>query len=364
MTPLLALISRRIRDRGPITVADYMELALYHPRHGYYRRGDPFGRRGDFITAPEVSQMFGELIGLWCAVVWQSMGAPAAVVFCEMGPGRGTLMADALRAATRTAPAFVDAAQVHLVETSPALRALQRKALSHSLPARRCRWHDDIATVPEGPILVVANELFDALPIRQYVRHGEGWCERRVGRDASSQGLAFVGHPVSPPDLPPALAAAAPGQIVEVSPARCALAAAIGGRVAKCGGVALIIDYGHRTSAPGDTLQALRRHAVHDVLDRPGEADLTAHVDFEALAAAAGVSGARIFGPVEQGAFLQRLGIESRARALAMSATPAQRRDVAEALHRLVHPGEMGSLFKALAIAHADLPVPPGFANE
>lgn len=361
MTPLPGLIRRRIRDRGPITIAEYMELALFHPRHGYYRRGDVFGRQGDFITAPEVSQMFGELIGICCALVWQSMGAPAEVIVCEIGPGRGTLMVDALRAAMRTTPAFAAAARVHLVETSPALRATQRKALSHSVPERRCCWHESFASVPDGPILIVANELFDALPICQYVRRAEGWFERRVGLDASGRELAFIENVASPPPLPPALAAAAPGQIVELSPARSALAAEVGVRVAVCGGAALIIDYGHPASAPGDTLQAVRRHAFHDVLERPGEADLTAHVDFAALATAAGAAGARIHGPVDQGAFLQRLGIESRARALAASATPEQRRDVAAALHRLVHPDAMGSLFKALVIAHADLPVPPGF---
>ena len=289
-----------IAAEGPLTVERYMALCLGHARHGYYMRQDPFGRGGDFTTAPEVSQMFGELIGVWCAVAWQAMGAPPFRLV-EPGPGRGTLMADLLRAA-RVVPGFLEAARVHLVETSPVLRRSQENALSGAGTA--IHWHASIDEVPDGPTLLVANEFFDALPIRQFVRTGTGWHERLVGTDTGKLAFGLAPDPLPPALLPHWARAAAPGDIVEISPARNDAARSIGARLEAWGGAALIIDYGHERSAPGDTLQAVRAHAFQDVLDSPGESDLTSHVDFEALGAALRDGGANVHGPLAQGAFL------------------------------------------------------------
>lgn len=363
MDSLLAIIQRRIATRGPLRVDEYMALALGHPRCGYYMRGDPLGQAGDFITAPEISQMFGELIGLWCGAQWQQMGRPRPVILAELGPGRGTLIADALRAVARAMPAFAVALRVHLVETSPPLRERQRQTLAAARPGLDVTWHRRFESIPEGPLLLVANEFFDALPIRQYRRIGRGWRERRITAGKRGGGLQFIEVAVTrrPPALPRTARALADGELIEVCPAGRRIARRIGERVSRCGGAALVIDYGHAISAPGDTLQAVRRHARHPALERPGEADLTAHVDFQALAEAARTGGAAIFGPVPQGALLARLGIDARARALAAAAEPERVRDIEAAYRRLVHPRRMGTLFKALAIAAPTLPPPPGF---
>jgi NADH dehydrogenase [ubiquinone] 1 alpha subcomplex assembly factor 7 len=358
MSPLVDILKRRIARRGPISVAEYMALALGHPKYGYYMQHDPFGQAGDFITAPEVSQMFGELIGLWCVVVWDTMGRPAPVALAELGPGRGTLLADALRAA-RARPDFVDAVRVHLVETSPFLRKRQRSTLAATHPKLKTQWHDRLEEVPaSSPVLLIANEFFDALPIRQYVRVSEGWRERRIGLQPGGSGFAFVLEKASGADLPVGLQC---GTMVEVCPEGVMLARAIGDRVTRCGGAALVIDYGHWPNVPGESLQSVRRHAFHDVLDRPGEADLTAHVDFAALISAARSAGALTYGPIPQGVFLARLGIEARAQALMAGGTSGQGSRIATAFRRLVHPAEMGSLFKVLALTNPDLAPPPGF---
>jgi NADH dehydrogenase [ubiquinone] 1 alpha subcomplex assembly factor 7 len=360
-TPLAKLLRRRIAAAGPIGVAEYMAEALGHPRYGYYTRRDPLGRDGDFITAPEISQMFGELIGLWCAAVWQAIGRPDPLRLIELGPGRGTLIADGLRAAARTVPEFSSALRLHLVETSPVLRDRQRRSLAPIGPRLRPAWHRSLSSVPRGPVVVVANEFFDALPVHQYVRVADGWRERMVGLSADGGRFRFVLEPTGNLDPPPAADVGGEGDLVEVCPDATATAGVIGERVARDGGAALIIDYGHPRSAAGDTLQAVRRHLFDDVLDRPGEADLTHHVDFETLGRAASAAGARPYGPIPQGVFLARLGIEQRAATLLASATPEQAVDIRAALHRLVHPREMGDLFKAVAIAHPDFPPPPGF---
>ena len=361
-TPLGQRVAARIARFGPMSLAEYMAMVLSDPEHGYYMTGDPFGARGDFITAPEVSQMFGELIGLWCAETWQDMGAPEPILLVELGPGRGTLMADALRAA-RLAPAFHRALRPHLVEISPVLRARQRDALARAAgDAAAPTWHDSLASVPEGALLLIANEFFDALPIRQFEKRAHGWCERLVVL-APDGGLALAPAPPSPLSaalLPPERADAPEGAVAEVSAAGVALAGDIGRRLAAHGGAALVIDYGHSTPGTGATLQALRGHARHDVLDDPGTADLTAHVDFTALAGAAEAAGAH--GPVPQGAFLEALGIGARSDALRAAATPAQAADVAAARRRLTHPEEMGELFKALALTHSESKPPAGFA--
>jgi NADH dehydrogenase [ubiquinone] 1 alpha subcomplex assembly factor 7 len=353
-------IARRIAEKGPLGVADYMAAALTDPEHGYYMGRDPLGAGGDFITAPEISQMFGELIGLWCADTWQKLGAPAKVALVELGPGRGTLMADALRAA-RQVPAFAAALRVHLVEVSPTLMARQEDALAGTQPT----WHETLASVPELPLLVIANEFFDALPVRQLVKQAGGWGERSVTMAKESEDLAFT---VSPPHpalealVPDALRDAPAGQVFEVSPAGQEIARAIGRRLQTQGGAALIIDYGHEKSALGETLQAVRRHAPHDVLSDPGTADLTCHVDFAALGRAAREAGAVAHGPVAQGVFLERIGIAARAARLMKDATPPQREDIRSARLRLTAPDQMGELFKVLALTPAGLDPPSGFA--
>jgi NADH dehydrogenase [ubiquinone] 1 alpha subcomplex assembly factor 7 len=354
-------LARRIRAQGPLTIAEFMAEALGNPRHGYYTTRDPLGRRGDFVTSPEISQIFGELIGLWAADLWDRMGRPARLILAELGPGRGTLMADALRAARRM-PGFIEAAQLHLVETSPVLRRAQAQALA----AHRPSWHESIAGLPDGPLLAVANEFLDALPIRQLVRTAQGWSERLVGLDATGT-LAFV---LAPPQaataalVPAALRQAPAGSLCEIAPAAASVADALSRRIGRDGGAALFIDYGHTTRACGETLQAVRRHLPHPVLDDPGEADLTAHVDFAALGEAAATAGAAVWGPVTQSEFLRRIGIVARAERLAAGAAPAQAAAILSACRRLIDPGEMGTLFKVLAIAAADQPAPAGFPAD
>jgi NADH dehydrogenase [ubiquinone] 1 alpha subcomplex assembly factor 7 len=362
VNPLARLLAQRIRAAGPLTVADFMQEALLHPRFGYYTTRDPLGTRGDFITAPEVSQVFGELVGLWCADAWDKMGRPGDVVLAELGPGRGTLMADALRA-LKAVPALGRALTLHLVEVSPVLRRSQAASLAGASPS----WHDSIAQLPEGPLILVANEFLDALPVRQLVRGANAWHERLVGMAADGETLAFALDPAPSAAaalLPPSLAAAPEGSLAEIRPAALALAAALGARLAQQGGVALFIDYGYFPSAAGDTLQALRRHRRHEVLEDPGEADLTAHVDFAAFADAARQAGARAWGPEPQGAFLAALGLAERATALLARASAAQIETIESGCRRLIDPDEMGTLFKALALAAPQLPAPAGFAEE
>ncbi len=357
---LSEVLARRIRVAGPISVAEYMAEALGHPTLGYYTTRDPLGAAGDFVTAPEISQMFGELIGLWCAETWERMGRPAPVLIVELGPGRGTLMADALRALRRVAPAFRAALRLHLVETSPTLRRLQTERLADVSPT----WHDRLADVPAGlPTLVVANEFLDALPIRQFIRTEEGWRERQVGLDPAGSGrfaFALAPEPTASLALIPAPLRdrAPPGSLFEACPAALSIAGALAARAVRDGGAALLIDYGHVASACGETLQAARGHRRHDPLDTPGSADLTAHVDFAAVARAATETGARIWGPVPQGEFLRALGIEARAGMLLRGATPAQAAVIESGCRRLIDPAEMGTLFKALAIADPALPPP------
>jgi len=348
---LRALIGRD----GPISVARYMAEVLGHPEFGYYRRADPLGAAGDFITAPEVSQVFGELLGAWCAVVWQQMGRPDPVRLAEIGPGRGTLMADALRLLRKTAPGVRDAATLHLVETSPALRDKQIEALA----GEDAHWHAALADVPPGPLLLIANEFFDALPVQQFEHTADGWRERLVDRDGEDFRFVLSGTITSPP-----IALDDAGNVFEICTEARELAGAIGARVARDGGAAIVIDYGHRTSGAGDTLQAVRGHRYHGVLDEPGSADLTAHVDFEALGHAARDAGALVYGPVPQGLFLERLGLRERTEVLCQSASDAQAADVRAASRRLIAASEMGSLFQALAIASPKQPPPPGFDDH
>ena len=351
MTPLETVIRTRIKTDGPIPVEQFVEAANNDPEHGYYRGRDPLGRDGDFTTAPEISQIFGELIGAWCVVAWQAVGAPSRVILAELGPGRGTLMADLLRA-TGTLKDFAQAIELHLIETSPALKTLQRNALGTA----QATWHANIDSLPDGPLILIANEFFDALPIEQFVRRGDVWHRRCVGIDNSTDRLCFVDGP------PTAVSLEAPdGAIWEASPARVAIAATIGKRLARSGGGALIIAYGHGQAAPGETLQAVARHRPVDVLENPGEADLSAHVDFQALAGAARGAGATVHGPVPQAIFLTRLGLRYREQRLVEGATPTQRVEILSGWRRLVAPDQMGLLFKAIAMTGPGAPVPAGF---
>ena len=276
-------LRRTIAHHGPITVAAYMECVLAHPRHGVYTSRDPFGAAGDFTTAPEISQMFGELIGLWCAVVWRAMGGPDPIALVELGPGRGTLIADAVRATKGEAP-FLGAARLHLVETSRRLRDRQSEALAQAGLNHAPEWHDTLEEVPNGALLAVANEFFDALPVRQFQQTARGWRERLVGIEDEEGGFGFVLVPSAAAQtlVPPSLKVAPLGSVFEVSPMAIGIAHALAKRVALYGGAAIIIDYGHTDSAIGETLQAIRRHRFHDPLADPGTADITSHVDFAA----------------------------------------------------------------------------------
>jgi NADH dehydrogenase [ubiquinone] 1 alpha subcomplex assembly factor 7 len=356
MTDLLDEIRAMITERGPITVEQYMQLALTHPDLGYYMNRDPFGATGDFTTAPEISQMFGELIGLWAAEVWSSMGSPDPVRLVELGPGRGTLISDALRAA-RIVPAFRNALDVRLIETSPALATMQHELLVDCGVA--VSWAQVLKEVPSGPAIVIGNEFLDALPVRQFLRVSGQWRERTV-RLNSDGALAF-----DVADRPePYIRAAAPnGEVLEVSPSGHRLMFELGTRLAKHGGAALLIDYGHGVTRFGDTLQALRAHRYIDPLAAPGDCDLTAHVDFAAMARSASAAGGAVYGPVDQGDFLRAIGIDLRTKALAERASSDRAEEFERARARLVGKGqgEMGGLFKAMAVADRRLRPPPGF---
>jgi SAM-dependent MidA family methyltransferase len=352
VNPLADRIKALIRHDGPMSVASYMALALGDPEHGYYATREPFGRGGDFVTAPEVSQMFGELIGLWCLVVWQRMGSPERFELVELGPGRGTLMADLWRAAS-IRRGFVEAARVHLVETSRRLRAAQAETLAH-LP-RPPVWHDDIASLPLGPAIIVANEFFDALPVRQFALTEDGWRERLIGLDDDGE-LAFG---LGPGRLEAEATDAPVGTIIETCRPAGAIAGALASRVAAQGGAFLAIDYGYAEGC-GDTLQAVRAHAFADPLSEPGRADLTAHVDFGALANAARGAGARVHGPMTQGDFLVKLGLLDRAASLGADKAADARGELTAAVERLAGPSGMGTLFKVLAATSPRF-VPPPF---
>ena len=362
-SPLQSEIRKLIKSSGPMPVWRYMELCLMHPQHGYYLSRDPLGREGDFTTAPEVSQMFGELLGLWAASVWKAIGSPPLLRLIELGPGRGTMMADALRA-LRVLPPLYQALSIHLVEVNPVLREKQRATLSGP---REVSWHDTIDDVPDGPAIILANEYFDVLPIHQAVKRETGWHERTVEVDDGGK-LAFgvATEPIPRFDvlLSPLVRAAPLGAVFEWRPD--AEIMKITSRVRDQDGAALIVDYGHVRSDVGDTFQAIARHTFADPLKNPGQADVTAHVDFQALVRAADDLGARVHGPATQGEFLKRLGIETRATTLMAKASPEVAEDIAAAMQRLVGGGRggMGQMFKVLAVSEPNLTSLAGFADE
>jgi NADH dehydrogenase [ubiquinone] 1 alpha subcomplex assembly factor 7 len=340
-------------------VAEYMALCLFDREHGYYTTRDPLGARGDFITAPEVSQMFGELIGLWASAVWKQMGAPENVRLIELGPGRGTMLKDALRA-VRIVPEFHSAIVVHLIEISPVLQAQQEKALDGA--GVTIFWHARLSDVPPGPAIIFANEFFDALPVNQAIKTDRGWHERRIQIDANDQlsfTIASEPIPFFQTLVPAHFRAARTGAIFEWRGDTEAME--VGRRVADGRGAALVIDYGHIESGIGETFQSVGQHAYADPLTEPGMLDLTAHVDFQALSRAVEAMGAKGFGPIDQAQFLRRLGIEQRATSL--KAKSGRDGDIDQAVARLIgrERTAMGELFKVAAFLHPSVGAPAGF---
>lgn len=348
--PLAHRMARMIKAAGPISLAEYMHIAMADPAHGYYATRPAIGAKADFITAPEVSQMFGELIGIWCATSWQAIGAPNRFTLAEAGPGRGTLMADLLRAAA-SVPGFVNAANIVLIETSPAMRACQRQTLAAH--AKRLAWTDRLETLGNAPLIVIANEFLDVFPMRQYVKSNGNWHERRIGLDKNGGFVSVLDGPLADTGILPIRHKAEPdGSAFEVSPAREAWAQMLAERLAAQGGSALLIDYGHSRHGFGDTFQAVRQHRSADPLADPGFADLTSHVDFEAVAAAARRGGALASPIVSQGDFLLEMGLSQRAGQLAKGKSAAQKQQIRIDADRLAHREKMGALFKVLALAN------------
>ena len=350
MTVLTDIIARQIERMGPITIADYMTQCLYHPDHGYYTSTHPLGASGDFITAPEISQMFGEMIGLCLAQTWIDQGAPNPFCLAELGPGKGTLMADILRA-TQRIEGFHEAMQLHLVETSPTLRETQRAILN----GYTVTWTTAIDTLPALPLFLIANEFFDCLPIRQFKRTEAGWQEQMVAQTDGN--LAFLLGQLSPPDLY-SDAVIPVGGTLELCTASNAIIADISASIANQGGAALIVDYGDWGSG-ADTLQALQNHTKIDPLTQCGAADITAHVDFKALTKSAATAQVSALTP--QGVLLERLGITQRAQSLASRLTGTALDTHIAAHRRLTHPDEMGQLFKSIAIVPKGAALPPGY---
>lgn len=358
----------RIDRSGPMSVADYMSAALGDPDFGYYTTREPFGRGGDFVTAPEISQMFGELIGLWVAQVWISMDSPGDICLVEPGPGRGTLMADIMRTLAKAAPVLHETLAIHLIEISPRLRRQQAEALKVLTPTDPV-WHDSFDTLPGATTILVANEFIDALPIHQFVRSTGGWHERLVGKGAGGDaalGFCLSDNPVANPeilglDLDPRIPVET---IAEIRPQADTLIHRMARRFGGHKRAALIIDYGYAREGYGDTFQAVRAHMPHHVLASPGEADLTAHVNFDALKSTALTCGFEATDVITQGEFLKALGIETRAARLREKATDSQASDIDSALDRLIGEDRMGTLFKALALFSPGLPVPPGFETS
>ncbi|PCI06118.1 MAG: methyltransferase [Hyphomicrobiales bacterium] len=338
-----------------MSIAEYTHICMSDPSHGYYQQQNPIGRTGDFITAPEISQMFGELIGIWCIEAWRQMGEPEAFNLIELGPGRGILMADLLRAAQST-PKFLEAATVTLVESSPKMQELQRKKLGD-----QCTWTSDISELPAGPSIVIANEFLDVLPFRQYVKHQSQWVERAVGANAEFSDLEFtIGSGFIDSRLLPEGAEKEPdGAVFEIAPAREAIMQMVAEHVKEHGGTTLFIDYGHTASGFGDTFQAVLKHEFTDPLVAPGKADLTNHVDFFPLIKVAKATGCHTFRPLSQGEFLLALGLLERAGNLGHGEDEATQARLKSEAERLALPGQMGDLFKCLAFASTKMALLP-----
>ncbi len=358
MNKLGGLLKDRISRSGPISLHDFMKEALGHSEYGYYASKDPFGDTGDFITAPEVSQIFGELIGLWCVDCWMKLGAPSAFNLVEFGPGNGTLMTDALRSAALV-PEFLSGADIHLVENSERLRDIQKAALATR--GVTATWHNGFPELPPQPTLFLANEFFDALPIHQYICANNQWYERNVDWRGKKFRFCKADHPTK---LEGKIESGKDGMIVEVCPAAADFMTAICQTLSRQGGAAVIIDYGSMRELTGDSFQALRGHKSIDPLQNPGDADLTAHVKFRQLTDIAGKFNLDIQGPTSQGRFLERLGIEARSEMLARKANEEQRQKLKVGLRRLTSAEEMGTLFKVLAVSHTMAAPLEGFERD
>jgi NADH dehydrogenase [ubiquinone] 1 alpha subcomplex assembly factor 7 len=343
-----------------MSVASYMSEVLANPKYGYYMKGDPLGKAGDFTTSPEISQMFGELIGLWCAETWSQMGFPKKIKLIELGPGRGTLMVDALRA-LRIVPDFLAALEIHIVETSPELQKRQKRNLRAL--GINIQWHKDLTEVASGPFILIANELLDALPIRQFEMSDSGWGERKVACDENENLIWLLDKKTNITEkfIPPSLQNSEIGSIFELCHVAADLVSSVAREILKFGGAALFIDYGYIESAIGDTLQAVRNHRFCDVLKDPGDADLSAHVDFGYLTEQVRAIGTLHCDVILQGDFLTRLGIEHRASQLKKMASIREQSDIITGVNRLIGTEEMGSLFKVFVITHPDQLVPEGF---
>ncbi|XSG81293.1 MAG: class I SAM-dependent methyltransferase [Methyloligella sp. ZOD6] len=366
-SPLAARLAARIRADGPFSVAAYMEACLTDSEHGYYATRQPMGRGGDFVTAPEISQIFGELIGIWVIATWQALGQPEEITVAELGPGRGTLLHDALRS-WRNFPDFRRSVRLALVERSDTLKAIQADTLAAEIeqaPPVPASWHESLQTLPPSPLIVIANEFLDALPIRQFVRRGHAWHERLV-TCAEDGTLAFAESPDPAGDIPQLARfenKAHDGDIAEIRPGAADLVAALAARGESGPLAALFVDYGPEGFGPGDTLQAVRGHGFADPLEAPGEADITAHVDFSAITGQAIREGLSAYGPMPQGEFLLKLGLAQRQEQLLRSATPDQRPMLATGANRLIDPQQMGVLFKAFALTGRGVPPPPPFST-
>lgn len=359
-TPLADIIRADIRDNGPMDFGRYMGLCLGHPVHGYYMTHDPFGAAGDFTTAPEISQLFGELIGAWIADLWVKNGRYSPFRIVEFGPGRGSLMADLMRV-TRSVPGFHDAVHIHLIEMSPVLRDKQKDALG----SYRVTWHDDLDSVPEdGQIMILGNEFLDALPVRRLIYKREGWAEEVVGLDPKGD-FTFGLRPADP-----ALVAYLPRMLIypqeydriEISPVLNQNLKCTYNRMQKQNGIALFLDYGYPQSSYGDTVQAVQKHHPVSLFHEPGRSDITAHVNFETVGTLAMESGLTIHGPARQGDFLNRLGIHDRMAVLHRNATDRQKIDLQNSINRLVSYDQMGRLFKVMAITADPMLTVEGFA--
>ncbi|MEO3385171.1 class I SAM-dependent methyltransferase [Mesorhizobium sp. CAU 1741] len=362
MNTLKDRIGRLIASSGPISVSDYMAMCLFDPEAGYYSTREPFGTQGDFITAPEISQMFGELLAVWALSAWEANGRPVPTMLAEIGPGRGTLMADMLRTMNQLDPAFVILSRVALIETSPRLAEIQRAKLASG--KAKPTWYTDVDSLPSVPLIIIGNELFDAVPVRQFVRTEAGWRERMVtlGEDGEL-GFAVGMAGLDPAVLPPFAQEAPLGTIFEAAPARTAIMDAIAARVASHGGAALFIDYGHLEPGTGDTLQAMRGHDYAGVFDEPGKADLTSHVDFASLADTARGHGLDVHLST-QGEFLVGMGLLQRAGALGANADDAVQTRLRSEVERLAGPDQMGTLFKVMAVTRKGVALPPFDATD